>query len=293
MIGTTLDERYTITARLGAGGMGVVYRARDIRLERDVAVKLMGEHLADSEQSAHRFIREAQLAARLDHDNVGRVHDIGRDSSGRLYIVMPLLEGDPLSDLIGDGKSLRASEALIAMADAAAGLSHAHRAGIVHRDVKPGNLFRSQQGRLSVLDFGLARLTEGSGRPTALVGTWDYMAPEQFDPDTFGPIGPAADVYGLTGVLLHAVTGRPPFPDADSFPQLFAAHTHGPRPVPGDLDPRFAWLDPVVARGMAIDQAARPASAESLVAHAIHSWGRAQLITRSRVSLTRPTRCGR
>ncbi|KXO97824.1 serine/threonine-protein kinase [Tsukamurella pseudospumae] len=270
--GEVLDGRYELLSTLGRGGMGVVWLARHQWLtNREYAVKVIADHIVGDPDAVARFTREARAMADLGgHPNVAEVLDFGVDGSGRFYLVMELLAGQDLSALIGRGP-LTPENALRIVSEAAAGLAHAHAAGLVHRDVKPANLFVAGDGAVRVLDFGLARAVDGSGTVTRGAGTWQYMAPEQFD-DDFGQVSPATDVYGLTGVLLQAVTGRPPFPGATSMPQLYVAHTRRPRPRPGELDPKFAWLDSVIARGMAIDSSERFQSTDGLARAAMRAW---------------------
>ena len=210
---------YEILSPLGAGGMGEVYRARDTRLERDVAIKVLSERLADDPDSLSRFQREAKAVAALTHPNILAIHDVGSDD-GVSYAVMELLEGQSLRTRIGQGPMpwRRAAEIGIAVAD---GLSAAHVKGIVHRDVKPDNVFLTSDDRIKILDFGLARLerpgaagpltaapTATGTEPGTVMGTVGYMSPEQVRGDAMDA---RTDIFSF-GCLLHEMlTGRRAF----------------------------------------------------------------------------------
>jgi class 3 adenylate cyclase/predicted ATPase len=206
--------RYRIVARLGAGGMGVVYRAHDSELRRDVAVKapfIRGttEAWATARQ---RFLREARAAAALRHPNVCPIYDVGEDA-GRPYVVMALVEGESLGDrLRRQGRFEDAGEAVALVAQVADGLAAVHVAGVIHRDVKPGNVLLDRSGVPLLSDFGLARAEDGEhlSGPGDVLGTPAYMAPEQAAPE-LGPVGPWSDQYSLGAVLYHLLAGRPPF----------------------------------------------------------------------------------
>lgn len=202
--------KYDLVSPLGQGGMGVVWRARQVDLGRDVAIKIMlsGEHA--SEEMLERFRREARLAAKLQDPGIVHVFDYGNE--GRLhYFVMELVEGQSLKELIAKGP-LPVDRAVRIAADAAKALGAAHDAGVVHRDVKPGNLLIDTKGRVRVADFGLAKdLSDASLTATGtVVGTPSYMAPEQAAGE-ISRISPRTDVYALGAVLYEMLTGRPPF----------------------------------------------------------------------------------
>jgi serine/threonine protein kinase len=189
-------ERYEITDRLGHGGMATVYGARDLKLDRDVAIKLLADNFAGDEEVRKRFSREARLAAKLDHPNIVQVFDVGEDD-GRPYIVMEQVDGGTLGDrLDGRRRSMPRAEALRLLSQLCQGLGHAHAKKLVHRDIKPQNLLlRSSDGCLKITDFGIARVAEETTRLTQagkVIGTQRYMAPEQL---ADGKITPAADVY--------------------------------------------------------------------------------------------------
>ena len=189
--------------------MAVVYLARDIELDRAVAVKLLAENLAGDPSFEKRFVREARLAARLSHPNVVSVYDAGEDG-GRPYIVMEYVEGETLADLLARRGRIPPDEARGLALQAANGLAHAHAAGLVHRDVKPQNLILRGDGTLKIADFGIARAAEATALTQAgtVLGTAAYLSPEQALGEE---VGPAADVYSLGAVLYELLTGRPPF----------------------------------------------------------------------------------
>jgi serine/threonine protein kinase/tetratricopeptide (TPR) repeat protein len=217
--GTRLGP-YEILAPLGAGGMGEVYRARDTRLGREVAIKVLPERLAGDSELASRFEKEARAVAALSHPNILTLYDFGRDGE-RLYAVTELLEGETLRARLGQSAPAwsRAVEIAIAVAD---GLAAAHSRGIIHRDIKPENVFLTSDGRVKVLDFGLARWKPpassgaGTSAPTAaggtepgwIMGTVGYMSPEQVRGETADV---PSDIFSLGAVLFESVTGRKPF----------------------------------------------------------------------------------
>src|SRR5512132_3663528 len=189
-------ERYELELRLGPGGMATVYLARDLKLDREVAIKLLADNYAGDDEVRKRFSREARLAARLDHPNVVQVFDVGEDDD-RPYIVMEHVEGGTLADRLSRGRrSLDRSEALRLLGQLCEGLGHAHSKKLVHRDIKPQNLLlRDSDDCLKITDFGIARPAEETTRltrPGKVVGTDHYMAPEQL---ADGNITPAVDVY--------------------------------------------------------------------------------------------------
>jgi tRNA A-37 threonylcarbamoyl transferase component Bud32 len=189
-------ERYELEDRLGHGGMATVYRARDLKLDREVAIKLLAENLAGDDEIRKRFSREARLAARLDHPNVVQVFDVGEDED-RPFIVMEHVEGGTLGDRLSRRRrTLDRGESLRLLGQLCDGLGHAHAKKLIHRDIKPQNLLlRSSDDCLKITDFGIARAAEETTRltrPGKVIGTDRYMAPEQL---ADGRITPATDVY--------------------------------------------------------------------------------------------------
>ena len=209
MIGHTISH-YKITAKLGEGGMGVVYKAEDTKLDRPVALKFLAPHLLRDEEARKRFEREAKAAARLDHPNICTVYEID-EAEGRTFIVMAFLEGRPLSEKIKEGP-LKLSEALSVAIQTADGLEAAHEKGITHRDIKPDNLMLMTGSRwlVKVMDFGLAQLAGGSKftREGTTLGTMTYMSPEQA---AGAETDNRTDIWSLGVVLYEMVAGQPPF----------------------------------------------------------------------------------
>ena len=207
MIGQTISH-YRITEKLGEGGMGVVYKAQDTKLERTVALKFLAAHLLKDEESRKRFQREAKAAASLDHPNICTVHAI-EESDGRTFIVMAFVKGQSLDKRIEPGP-LKIPAALDIAQQIAKGLEAAHEKGVVHRDIKPANVIVDDKGQVTVMDFGLALLTEGS-KLTALdatLGTVAYMSPEQAQG---AKVDNRTDIWALGCVLYEMVSGRRPF----------------------------------------------------------------------------------
>jgi eukaryotic-like serine/threonine-protein kinase len=204
-------NRYVIERRLGAGGMSTVFMATDTVLERRVAVKLLAEHLADDEAFVARFRREALSAARLQHPNIVQVFDSGQDpDSGRHYIVMEYVDGPSCADLLRERRELGIEQTVRAIRDACHGLDYAHRAGVIHRDVKPGNLLQAEDTWITKLaDFGIAKAAEQTRITQAgsILGTAAYLSPEQARGDEAGP---ASDIYSLGVCAYQFLTGRLP-----------------------------------------------------------------------------------
>jgi DNA-binding beta-propeller fold protein YncE/predicted Ser/Thr protein kinase len=244
-IGSTLAG-YRIDSLIARGGMGVVYRATQLALERPVALKVIARELADKDGFRERFLSESRLAARLDHPNVVPVYD-AREEDGELIVAMRLVEGGDLRRLIDREGPLEPARAVALLAQVADALDAAHAAGIVHRDVKPHNiLVEGEHAYLS--DFGLAKAFEGTGAGSgaSIVGTVEYMAPEQWRGER---VGPAADIYSLGCVLYEALTGIVPYArkGADTEPE-----------VP-------EGIDAVIERAVSKDPAERYRSARELI----------------------------
>ncbi|MEC7520037.1 MAG: protein kinase [Myxococcota bacterium] len=259
-----MADRFETLAELGRGGMGVVHRARDTASGEEVALKLLsGEDAID----VARFEREARVLARVRHPHVVRYVDHGRTPDGRVYLAMALLEGETLGERIARG-GLGPAEAVLALEGAASGLGAAHAAGIVHRDVKPGNLFLVDRdpARVQVLDFGIARgLGAGHTLTTTgtVIGTPFYMAPEQAR--AAEGVDARADVYALGAVLYEILTGEPPFRSESLMAVLAAILLE----EPVDVRQRTEVPEPIAAltmRLLAKDPAARPADGAALAA---------------------------
>ncbi len=220
-------SRYRLERRLGVGGMSTVQLAFDTRLERYVAVKLLAEHLAEDAGFVQRFRREALAAARLVHPNVVQVFDFGLDdATGRQFIVMEHVEGQSCAEILRERGHLPPHEAVEILAQATRGLDYAHRNGVVHRDVKPGNLLRSSDGGVKLADFGIAKASEQSDitKIGSVLGTAAYLAPEQARGE---PAGPPADFYSLGVVAYQLLSGRLPY-EAPSLTELARLQDSGP-----------------------------------------------------------------
>jgi serine/threonine-protein kinase len=241
---------YDLAELLGVGGMGEVWRARDTRRDRWVALKLLPEQLNADQDFAGRFRRESHVAARLREPHVIPIHDYG-EIDGRLFIDMRLVDGDDLGKLLKRGP-LEPARSVALLAQVAEALQAAHDDGLVHRDIKPGNILVTGSDFVYVVDFGIAR-SVGSTRTSltmtgATVGTLDYMAPERF---TNQPLDGRVDVYSLACVLAESLTAQRPFRGED-LPALLYAHLYTAPPRPSELLAGIpAGLDDVVARGMA------------------------------------------
>jgi serine/threonine-protein kinase len=259
-----LAERYELGDRLGVGGMSTVLAAFDRRLERPVAVKLLAEHLADDSQFVARFRREALSAARLVHPNVVQVFDFGLDqSSGRHYIVMELIRGQSGAEILRDEGVLGVQEALSMVLQACRGLDYAHRNGVVHRDVKPGNLLRAEDGVVKLADFGIAKALSDESAITqvgSVIGTAAYLAPEQAAGEE---VGPPADLYALGVVTYQFLSGRLPY-EAQSLTELALKQMREIPPPLDELNPEVTpQLAVAVDRALALDPRDRYPDAES------------------------------
>jgi serine/threonine protein kinase len=209
-----IARRYRLERRLGSGGMSTVQLAFDTRLERFVAVKLLAEHLAEDPTFVSRFQREAMAAARLIHPNIVQVFDSGLDQrTGQHYIVMEYIEGQSCAEILRERGWLGVEETLAIILGSCEGLDYAHQKGVVHRDVKPGNLLRADDGRVKLADFGIAKATEQASitQTGSVLGTAAYLAPEQGRGDDAGP---AADIYALGVVTYQLLAGRLPYEGA-------------------------------------------------------------------------------
>jgi hypothetical protein len=253
--------RYRLERRLGLGGMSTVRLAFDTNLEREVAVKLLAEHLAEDDNFVSRFRREALAAARLVHPNIVQVFDFGLDdATGQHYIVMEYVEGRSCAEILREQKVLPVDEALDIVSQACRGLEHAHRHGVVHRDVKPGNLMRSDEGVVKLADFGIAKATEQSSitQVGSVLGTAAYLAPEQARGEEAGP---QADQYARGVGTYQMLAGRLPY-EATSLTELAFKQQRELPPQLHELNPEVPpALAHAVARSMALDVAARFPSA--------------------------------
>jgi hypothetical protein len=252
-----------IDAVVGRGGMGVVYRARQLDLDRDVALKVIAPELVEDPEIRRRFLSEARAAGAVEHPNVVPVHAVGV-ADERAYLVMRYVPGDDLRAVVLREGALDPRRAAGIAAALGGALDAIHRAGYVHRDVKPKNVIIDGAGHVYLSDFGLAKqalATAGPTRPEQWVGTLDYAAPEQIRGER---VDARADVYALGAVLYFMLTARVPFERESDHAKLWA-HLSDPPPRASDVRPELpAELDAVIARAMAKDPAERPPSAGDL-----------------------------
>ncbi|MFJ4559338.1 Stk1 family PASTA domain-containing Ser/Thr kinase [Streptomyces massasporeus] len=263
LVGQVLDGRYRIDARIAVGGMATVYRAVDTRLDRVLALKVMHPALAVDASFVERFIREAKSVARLAHPNVVQVFDQGTDGS-YVYLAMEYVAGCTLRDVLRERGALQPRAALDILEPVLAALGAAHRAGFVHRDMKPENVLIGDDGRVKVADFGLVRAVDTVTNTTGTVlGTVSYLAPEQIED---GTADPRVDVYACGVMLYEMLTGDKPH-DGDSPAVILYKHLHEDVPPPSAAVPGMAYeLDEMVASATARTPAVRPYDAVALLA---------------------------
>ncbi len=261
--GTVLDGRYLLEGRIATGGMGEVWRGLDQTLGRPVAVKLLRPEYASDESFLVRFRGEARHAARVSHPGVASVYDYGEvitdGDRPTAYLVMELVEGEPLSALLHREKRLSPEKTLDVLGQAADALQAAHALGVVHRDVKPGNLLLRTDGAVKVTDFGIARAVDAAPLTATgiMMGTAYYVSPEQA---SGRPVTPASDVYSLGVVAYECLAGRRPFDDRNPIVVVMAHQQDDPPPLPPDVPDAVRNL---VEAAMAKDPGRRPASAGS------------------------------
>src|ERR1044072_1010587 len=220
LVGRTLDEKYYVEERLGSGGMGKVYRARPLSMDRPVAIKFLHTRFSEDEAARQRLLTEARAAVTLRHSNAVSVTDFGHTTEGWVYIVMELLEGRTLREILSREAPLETARATSIMLQASDAVAAAHQAGIIHRDLKPSNILITQSADqpavVKVLDFGIATFTPDDddddvttvANTGSVIGTPRYMTPEQYNGQE---LTPAADVYSLGIILYEMLTGMLPF----------------------------------------------------------------------------------
>ncbi|MBN0043871.1 Stk1 family PASTA domain-containing Ser/Thr kinase [Streptomyces actuosus] len=265
LVGQVLDGRYRVDARIAVGGMATVYRAVDTRLDRVLALKVMHPTLAADGTFVERFIREAKSVARLAHPNVVQVFDQGTDGS-YVYLAMEYVAGCTLRDVLRERGALQPRAALDILEPVLAALGAAHRAGFVHRDMKPENVLIGDDGRVKVADFGLVRAVDTVTNTTgAVLGTVSYLAPEQIE---HGVADPRADVYACGVVLHEMLTGQKPH-EGESPAQVLYKHLHEDVPPPSAAVPGLPYaLDELVMSATARTPEVRPNDAVALLAQA-------------------------
>ncbi|KUN05880.1 serine/threonine protein kinase [Streptomyces yokosukanensis] len=261
---------YLIEGEIGRGGMAVVYRARDLRLNRTVALKLLAPELARNDTFRRRFTHESQVAAAIDHPHIVPVFEAG-ETDGVLYIAMRYVPGSDLRRLLDLRGPLPAADAVRIAAQVASALDAAHEHGLVHRDVKPGNILIAEgidsdhPEHVYLTDFGLTKKSLSLSGFTSVgqfVGTLDYMAPEQI---SGRPVDGRCDVYGLACVVYESLAGRPPFLREDDMALLWA-HQYDDPPPPSEARPGLVpAADPVFAQALAKNPDARPSTCLAFV----------------------------
>jgi serine/threonine-protein kinase len=261
--GMMLNNRYQLLERLGTGGMSDVFRARDLMLERSVAIKILHETYSNDPAFQDRFRQEARAAANLSHPNIVTVHDFGLDH-GQLFIVMEYIPGKDLKTLLRQRGRYSVEEAIPLMVQACAGIGYAHRAGLVHCDVKPHNMIVTPDSRLKVTDFGIARALSTISpdeRADVVWGSPQYFSPEQAVGEAPSP---ASDVYSLGVVLYEVLTGALPF-TAPSSDELARMHLEAAPIPPSEYVPDIPpALEQIILKVLSKEPAARYRTADQL-----------------------------
>jgi len=262
VLGKVLGGRYTLLERIGAGGMAVVYKAHCSLLDRMVAVKILREELSQDEQVVQRFKREAQSVARLSHPNIVSIYDVGSEA-GYYYIVMEYIDGITLKEAIQSEQGMKPERALQIAIQVCSALSHAHRQGIIHRDIKPQNIILSKDDAVKVTDFGIALAAAGgtlthSGK---LLGSVHYISPEQAKGSI---IDQTSDLYSLGAVLYELITGRVPF-EGDSPIAVAFQHVNAPIVPPAQILPALApSIDYLINKSLSKNPRQRFATAQEM-----------------------------
>lgn len=255
-VGRVLDDKYCLEERLGAGGMGAVYRARHLEMDRPVAIKVLQQRFVEDEAARTRFLIEARAAVMLRHSNAVSVTDFGQTPEGSFYIVMELLEGRTLREILSREGPIETARAISMMLQASDAVAAAHDAGIIHRDLKPSNILVTQSADqpaiVKVLDFGIAKFTTDEDETTvgnahSVIGTPRYMSPEQ---NNGVELTPATDVYSLGVILYEMLTGMAPFTGS----------------TPAEIAEKHKTAAPHPPRGIV---AAIPEDVERIVLHAL------------------------
>jgi len=268
-VGRTLDEKYRVEERLGAGGMGAVYRARHLLMDRPVALKFLHQRLVEDEAARVRFLTEARAAVKLRHPNAVSVTDFGQTSEGCIYIVMELLEGRTLREILSREAPLETARAISIMLQTSGAVAAAHEAGIIHRDLKPSNILITQSADhpavVKVLDFGIATFSADDdeevpalAQTNTVIGTPRYMSPDQHNA---AELTPATDVYSLGVILYEMLTGTAPFSGATPA-EIAQKHANNapfsPRQIVAAIPPE---VEQIVLHALEKQASDRPANA--------------------------------
>lgn len=256
-----LGERYKIVSPLGAGGMANVYRARDLKLQREVAIKILKDDLIADPSFRASFLQEARSAANLAHPNIVTIYDFGHDPQ-RYFIVMEYIDGTDLKSLIRRRGQLSIKQSLDSMIQICAGVGYAHRAGLVHCDLKPQNILVTADGRVKITDFGISRALatiHPEERFEIVWGSPKYFAPEQA---AGMPPSPSSDVYALGIILFEMLTGKVPF-EAENAARLAELHQTSPPPPPRELNPMISpTLELIILKVLSKEPSARYRTAD-------------------------------
>jgi serine/threonine protein kinase len=262
MVGTTVSH-YKILERLGGGGMGIVYKAQDLKLDRPVALKFLPPDLTRDPEAKERFVHEAKAASALDHNNICVVHEIGETDDGQIFIVMAYYEGETLKKKI-ERRPLKTEEATDFTIQVAQGLAKAHEHGIVHRDIKPANVMLTSEGVAKILDFGLAKLTGQTmlTRTGSTLGTAAYMSPEQARGE---PVDNRADIWSLGVVLYEMLTGKLPFKSEYEHALMYSILNEEPESLEKATPPVPVELQQIVHRALQKNANSRYSSASEML----------------------------
>ncbi len=262
------SNRYQVTHLIARGGMALVYRAQDLLLNRPVALKILYPELSADPLFVERFRREAQAAANLSHPNIVPVFDWGEDD-GTYFIVMELVDGTSLAETLRGSRRLTPTNSALIVAQVASALGYAHRNGVVHRDVKPGNILLTSDGQVKVTDFGIAQAVSSEdhlAEEGSVMGTATYFSPEQAEGVA---VDGRSDVYSLGVVLYEMLAGRPPYV-GDSPVEVSSQHVHGTIPVPTEFNNKIPRdLEAIVMESLAKSPARRYQSADEFRADLI------------------------
>jgi serine/threonine-protein kinase len=260
----TMISHYEIIERIGAGGMAVVYKARDAKLKRLVALKLLSPTLIRDEEAKERFVREAQAASALDHPNICTVHEIDETEGGQMFISMSYYEGGTLKDVIRD-KPLTSAKAVEIAVQVAQGLAEAHEKGVIHRDIKPANIMMPAKGQVKIMDFGLAKLSGGKGITEIgmPMGTVAYMSPEQAQGKD---VDYRTDIWSLGVVLYEMVSGQPPFKGENAHAIIYSILNVDPVPVTSIRPGIESRLERIISKALTKEPDSRYRNARDLLA---------------------------